>query len=910
VSGATTVDGARRLLGTKLHAPRRRRRLVPRRRLTDRLASDHRPALTLVSAPAGFGKTTLLSDWFESAQPTGSSNAAWLSLDAGDSDPARFGAYLVEALRPIVSIAGAEAAAQNSQALHAVVAALLDDLGIVDTEIVLVVDDYHWIDDIEIHEAVSFLVDHAPSNFHLVVATRSDPPLPLARWRASGDLLEIRAADLRFTTDEAAAYFHDSMDLHLTPADVGALETRTEGWIAALQLAALSLQGREDIAAFIDTFTGDDRFVLDYLLEEVLERQPDAVRRFLLETSVLERLNGPLCDAVTGTSGGKARLEQLDRSNLFLVPLDDRRHWYRYHHLFADVVRARLLDEDPQLMPQLHRRASDWYDAHHEPSEAISHAMAGGHVERAAQLIEVVAPAMRQSRQEGTLRRWLEALPDEVFADRPVLAIALAAARMATGDTKGVESLLRLVEVALERSAPAPIVFDLELFDRLPAQVSVLRAALALLAGDAAGTIRHATRALELVEATDHYRRASANALLALAHWTAGDLDTAVRRYTEAIDGLIAVDHLADMLGCSLALADIQIAQGRLLDATRTFESGLRWTSEHLGLRGAADMHVGLSEVLIERNLLDDADDHLQRSKELGEAAGLPQHAYRWRVTMARLRRARGDLSGALALIEEAAPRYDTDFSPPVRPVAAMRVRVQLALGDLDSARAWAARCGLTVDDELSYVHEYEHITLARVLIAGSVAEHTADGLNKAHQLLARLLAAATAGSRTGSIIEILILQAAAHVACCNTAAAVAALDEALRHAETEGHVRLFLHAGPEVTGLLRSVASRESATPHARRVLAGVDATVDATARAASAARVAPRARTGLVDDLSPRERDVLRLLRSDLSGPAIARELHISLNTLRSHTKSIFTKLGATNRREALRLAAEHGV
>lgn len=902
MSGATTPDGARRLLGTKLHAPRRRRRLVSRRRLTERLGTDQRPALTLVSAPAGFGKTTLLSDWFEAEQSSGATAAVWLSLDAGDSDPARFGAYLVAALQPVVPVAAADAASEHGQSLQSVAAALLDDLGPVTTEITLVVDDYHWIDSIEIHEAVSFLVDHAPPAFHLVMATRSDPPLPLARWRASGDLLELRAADLRFTIDEAAAYFHDSMDLDLTPTHVGALEARTEGWIAALQLAALSLQGRKDVAAFIDTFTGDDRFVLDYLLEEVLERQPDTVRHFLLKTSVLDRLNGALCDAVTGSSGGRATLEQLDRSNLFLVPLDDRRHWYRYHHLFADVLRARLLDEDPQLLPELHRRASDWYDAHQEPSEAIRHAMAGGQVERAAELIEVVAPALRQSRQEGTLRRWLEALPNEVFADRPVLAIALVGARMATGDTRGVERLLRMVESALERTAPAPIVFDLELYQRLPAQVSVLRGGLALLGGDAAGTIHHATRALELVDASDHYRRGSATALLALAHWTAGDLDTAVSRYTEAIDDFIAADHIADMLGCSLALADIQMVQGRLSDATRTFESGLRWTMEHPGLRGAADMHVGLSEVLIERNLLDDAGDHLQRSKELGEAVGLPQHAYRWRVTMARLSRARGDLARALELIEEAAPRYDTDYSPPVRPVAAMRVRVQLALGELGSACAWADQSGLTAADELRYVQEYEHITLARVLIARYVSEHSAAELEDAERLLDRLLAAAMQGSRTGTVIEILILQAAAHHARRDSAAAVVALDAALRHAEAEGHIRLFLHAGPGVTALLRAVASRETASPHARRVLAAVDA--DATETPTQ------RPRTALVDELSPRELDVLRMLRSDLSGPEIARELHVSLNTLRSHTKSIFTKLGATNRREALRLAIEHGV
>jgi LuxR family maltose regulon positive regulatory protein len=352
-------------------------------------------------------------------------------------------------------------------------------------------------------------------------------------------------------------------------------------------------------------------------------------------------------------------------------------------------------------------------------------------------------------------------------------------------------------------------------------------------------------------------------------------------------------------------LADIQIAQGKLTDAKRTFDTGLRWTAEHPGLRGAADMHAGLSEVLIERNLLDDASIHLETSNELGESAGLPQHPYRWRVVMARLRRALGDIDGALELIEEAAPLYDTDFSPPVRPVAAIRARVQLANGDLDAAHQWTIDCGLSPDDELSYVHEYEHITLARVLLAS----HADGEIDDAVRLLDRLLAAAATGSRTGIAIEVQILQATAHAARGDTAAAVAALEKALLQAAPEGHIRLFLHAGPAVTALLRAVTSRADATPHARRVHAAIDVAASPHRSVGSdESRQPPR--SGLVEPLSGRELDVLRLLRSDLSGPEIARELHVSMNTLRTHTKSIYTKLGATSRREALRRAGECGL
>jgi LuxR family maltose regulon positive regulatory protein len=487
--------------------------------------------------------------------------------------------------------------------------------------------------------------------------------------------------------------------------------------------------------------------------------------------------------------------------------------------------------------------------------------------------------------------------------DRPVLALSLVGARMATGATNGVERLLELVESSLQRPTPPPVVFDHVMFAALPAQVAVQRAGLALLAGDIDRTIAHASHALGLIDDTDHLRRGSATALLALAHWTSGDLATAERLYTDAIGALIAAGHLADMLGCSLALADVQLAQGRLSDATRTFESGLRWTIDNPSLRGAADMHVGLGEVCIERNDLDGAARHLATSTELGDAAGLPQHAFRWRVTTARLCRARGDLDRALELIDEATPLYDTDFSPPVRPVAALRARVQLARGDLAAARRWADERGFAADDALSYVCEFEHITFARVLIARAAAEHDAGLLDDACSLLDRLLVAAEAGARTGSMIEILILQAAAHQTHRDRPAAIAALTAALRHAEADGHVRLFLHAGPGVTELLRSIVADDRAPRNGRAILA---ATEGAGAPPVPS-RPAPRA---LVDELSPRELDVLRLLRSDLSGPDIARELIVSLNTVRTHTKNIYMKLGVTNRREAVRRAAELGL
>ena len=467
-------------------------------------------------------------------------------------------------------------------------------------------DDYHVIERPHIQEGMAFLIDHLPPQVHLVVAGRADPALPLARLRARGELVEIRAADLRFTPDEAAAYLNEAMGLDLTAEDINTLETRTEGWIAALQLAALSMQDRDDVAGFIAGFAGDDRFVVDYLVGEVLQRQPDDVRTFLLQTSVLSGLTGSLCDAVTGQDGGEARLEALERANLFLVPLDDQRRWYRYHHLFADVLRAHLLDEAPDLVPELHRRASDWCEAHDDRAEAIRHAMAAGDTERAATLVELAAPELQRNRQDATVRGLLEALPAEVFANRPVLTMHYIGARMVTGDVTGVEERLDEVERWLDAPSPDLVVVDDEELARLPAHIAMYRAGLALLHGDREGTIAHARRSVGLRRDDDHMGRAAAAALAGLADWSDGDLAAAADGYAEAVAGMEAAGNLADVLGCSLGLADMQTAQGRLRDARSTLEHGLQVASNPGGptLRGTVDMHVALAEVHYERDSL------------------------------------------------------------------------------------------------------------------------------------------------------------------------------------------------------------------------------------------------------------------------------------------------------------------
>jgi LuxR family transcriptional regulator, maltose regulon positive regulatory protein len=868
----------------------------------------------LVSAPAGFGKTTLLSEWLAAgpAALAGERLAAWLSLDRADNDPASFWAYVIAALRTVASGVGESALAlldaPQPAPIETVLTMLLNDLGAVAAEIVLVLDDYHVIDAQEVQDGMAFLLDHLPPQLHVVIAGRADPALPLARLRARGELAEIRAAELRFTRDEAAAYLNGMMGLRLTAQDVAALEARTEGWIAALQLAALSMQGRDDVAGFIAGFAGDDRYVVDYLAEEVLARQPEPVQAFLLQTSILVRLSGPLCDAVTGQGGGKAMLAALDRGNLFLIPLDDRRRWYRYHHLFADVLQARLLDEQPGLVPDLHRRASAWYEQNGEQPAAIGHALAAGDFERAADLVELAIPAMRRTRQEAKLRGWLEVLPGEVVQVRPVLSVYFAGVLLISGELEGVEGRLRDAERWLEPAtgdcdqpqvpSAEMVVTDEEEYRRLPATIQLYRAGQALARADAPGTVRHAQRAIELALDDDHLCRSSAAGLLGLVYWGSGNLEAGHRAYSACVEGLRRAGFVADVLGCSIALADIRITQGRLGEALRTFEQALQLAGEQGGprLRGTADMYVGMSEIARERDDLRAAAQLLLRSQELGEHTGLPQNRYRWRVAMARVRETEGDPRGALDLLNEAERLYVSDFFPNVRPVPALKARIWITQRRISEACSWARDQGLSVDDDLSYLREFEHITLARLLLARYQGERARPSLREAARLLERLLLAAEAGGRTGRVIEILVLRALTHQALGDMPTALAAFERAVTLAEPEGYVRVFADEGPPIAAPLKAVANQGTRRHYARQLLAAL-----------SGARHNRPTEQGLIEPLSERELDVLRLLATELDGPAIARELMVSLNTMRTHTKNIYAKLAVTNRRAAVRRAAE---
>jgi LuxR family maltose regulon positive regulatory protein len=900
------------LLATKLHVPRLRRASVARGRLTERLQRGAGARLTLISAPAGFGKTTLLAEW-AALRPDAEHSVAWVSLDEGDGAPVSFWTYIVSALDGVAPGVGLRALSllreSRPRPIEVVVAALLNDLSALQRHIGLILDDYHTVEGPDLEPGMSYLLEHLPAQLRLVIATRADPALPLARLRARGELVEIRAADLRFTAAEATEYLHQSMGLDLAAHEIATLEGRTEGWIAALQLAALSMQGRDDVAGFIAGFAGDDRYIVDYLAEEVLQRQPERVRTFLLRTSILGRLTGSLVDAVTGQDGGRGMLESLERGNLFLVALDDRRQWYRYHHLFADVLRSRLLDERPEDVARLHQRAADWFEEHGQRADAVRHALAAGGVERAADLIELAIPETSRARQEATLRSWLEALPVDLLRTRPVLSNAYAGSFLVRGETEGIEEHLRIAERWLEAAAnaqdgmppPGMVVIDEQAYRELPAGVAIHRAGQASLLGDQAGAMAHARRALELVGEDAYQARGAAAALLGITCWATGDLGAAERHCRDAIGDLQRAGFHSDALGLAIKLADIQAAQGRLGDAFATYERGRQLSIDHGAppLRGTADMLVGLSAICRERDDLEAARRYLHESRGLGEHSALPQDPYRSRVALALIRQSEGDLDDALGLLEAAERLYDGDYSPDVRPVGATRARLLVARDRLAEAGAWARSRGLSLDHELSYVREFEHATLARVLLAQAVRDRARGAMTGILEFLGRLLKAAEQGDRAGAAIDILVVRSLVHQAAGDTTAAIGSLEQALGLAEPEGYVRIFLDEGPPMVTLLERAARGPRASAYASRLLSGPGP-------------LQPRAAVAqlLIEPLSERELEVLHLLASDLTGPAIAGELVVSLPTVRTHTRNVYTKLGVNNRMAAVRRASELGL
>jgi LuxR family maltose regulon positive regulatory protein len=884
---------------TKLRTPRPRPNLVARPRLREVLAAGEGRALTLVSAPAGFGKTTLLAEWLE-AHATGDRSVAWVSVDESDNDPARFLAYLVTALQTAGEGIGEGllASLRSPQPPHveAVVGTLVNELADLPREITIVFDDYHLIDSDAVHEAVTFLIEHLPENARLVIAGRTDPPLPLPKLRARDQITEIRAADLRFTTEEAPAFLVEAMGLALSPRDVAALEEITEGWVAALQLAALSMRDREDVSGFVEAFSGSNRHVLDFLAEEVLERQPTIVREFLLRTSVLGSMSAPLCDALTDRSDGQEMLERLERDNLFVVALDDERIWYRYHHLFADFLRGRLGHERPELTGELRLRASGWYEDHGYLAEAIGHALSAPAHERAACLIERgIKEAW--SRGEGpTVLGWLEALPVGAKRSRPRLITEHALALVLTGRPNDTESLLQEAERA---ASEATIEKDRRYLLGL---ASAIRSWRARLQGDAHESVELARQALSLLPDEEAPHRNFAAVCLGEALRTIGDLSAASEAFAEAAEIGRAAGYVDGTLTGMVLHARVQAERGRLREAEVAFRRVLRFvTEEGFELLPAAGVvHIGMGVLLYERNDLDGAESELNRGMQLAERAREVSSLVWAYITLSQVKRTREDEVGAFEIAHEAervARASGADLQIGI--AGAWMTRLRLARGDLAEAVAFEQERAANAHDAADAVRVVDRMTSARLL-------HAQGRHREALPLLERLREEAEGAGRTGDLIEILVLRALALWASDQKEQAVSTLTRALTLAEPEGYVRTFVDEGPAMADLLsatleaRQRGRLDTANLLPARYLAKLLATLaQETSGAPSDARLA--------EPPSERELEVLALIAAGESNPEIARKLFVSTSTVKTHINRLYRKLGARSRTQAVARARE---
>ncbi|HEX2182799.1 MAG TPA: LuxR C-terminal-related transcriptional regulator [Rubrobacteraceae bacterium] len=889
----------RQLLRAKLYVPRGRADAVPRPRLYERLDEGVRRELTVVSAPAGFGKTTLLADWsWRSELPV-----AWVSLDERDDDPVRFFLYLIAAIETVRDGFGETTRAflSSGEAFEPVLTALSNEILESPRDFVLVLDDYHSIRSPTIHDALAYLLDHAPPPIHLVVSGRESPPLPLARLRARGRLTELRAPDLRFTLEEAADFLGRTMGLDLSGERVATLERGTEGWIAGLQLAAHALRGQED--GPVEALAGSARHVFDYLADEVLSRQPEDVREFLLKTSIVETLNGPLCEALTDTSDGQEMLERLERANLFLVPLDEGGRYYRYHHLFAAFLRERLRRVRPDAIRELHSRAGLWYESDGCLAGAVEHALAAEDFDRAADLIEEETSIVRRTYVDTSLLlRWLGTLPDRLVRHRLELSLLYAWALVHSGQLESAERRLRDTEegVGLDAGASPAGLSDRE--RTMLGEICIIRARMAAMRENAPLTTEFCNRALDLLPEDDLRRRGDVALDLGHAYCSVGDITAASEAFARAATTGRSVDDLRTALFALRYGASLEIIRGNLRRAEDLLLHGRRLAeSRPDGVPSVAGIiHTGMGELLYERGELDEARQLLETGVHHGRQSGEAKILVYGYVNLARVLMARGDAEGAHSLLREAG-----SLTPRWPLIWAWQARFHLAQGDVRSAARWAREYGAT-QDYLSYPRHFERITMARVLLGEGRTDEAVDSLR-------RLLEDARSEGRTAHEIELLALLALARERRDNSGEALDHLERALALAEPEGFVSLFVDEGPPMAALLSGLLRRRRRREDASRNGGPVEYAAELLGRFAVRAPAGggpPVAQLPGLEPLSERELEVLRLLAAGRSNPQIARELYLAVGTIKAHVHRIYGKLLVKNRTEAVARSRQLGL
>lgn len=904
------------LLFSKLQIPLLRTPFVARQRLIAHLdealprANAWQRALTLISAPAGYGKTTLLCHWLSGiAHPV-----AWLSLDENDNDPTRFLTYLLAALQQIAPDLGSglgdllEASAltaAGSTPVDSALTALLNELAAVPEPFVLVLDDYHLVDNGRVHDALAFLLDNRPPQLHLVIATRADPPLPVARLRAQGRLTELHAKDLAFVAGETATFLKDVMELELTAEQILSLAQRTEGWIAGLQLAGLALQGTaqareivqpsvadprpDTVSAFIQAFTGSHRFILDYLTEEVVNGQSEEIQAFLLRTAVLDRLTAPLCDALTGRTDSQQILERLDAANLFIIPLDEERCWYRYHHLFADLLRQRLHREQPSLVPELHGQASSWYEEQRLLPDAVQHALCAENIERTATLVEQSGWDMLMRGELNLLLRWLEAIGPALH-DHPWLSIFKSWALTLTGQWESVEPSLPAIGHHSSGSMPADA-------GQMRGHIAAIRAYAAAALGEPGHAVHLAQQALDFLPESDQAIRSVVTMTLGTARRLTGDLTGAKHTLEEAARSGRAAGNTYLALGALSSLADLLFTEGRLHRSAAAYNEMLQLAVQPSGrpLPAAGMAYFGQGMIDYEWNQLQRAEEHIELAVRLCRQWGNIATLAGSYVMLFRVRQAQGRVGKAGAALLEAARLAQTQVLAPRATswVTAFQVHWWLAQRDLEAASHWAAHCGLNIDDDISYLRQKEYLALTRVFL--SCAEY-----DKAAALAGHLLEMAQSAGQTGTLIETLLLQTLILQARGEIPQALVLLQSALSLAEPEGYIRTFVDEGRPLARLLRQTVTGGEAAGYAAILLAAFDEQSMPTTTAT----------TALVEPLSERELQVLRLIVAGLSNREIAEELVIAISTVKSHINNIYGKLDVKRRTQAIARSQELGL
>jgi LuxR family maltose regulon positive regulatory protein len=857
--------------------------------LIERLNEGLYRKLTLISAPAGFGKTTLVSEWIaDCGRPV-----AWVSLDERDDDPSRFLTYLIAALQTIDANIGRGLAGglQSFQPLQAftetTLTILLNEISNVSENFILVLDDYHVIESKDVNDALAFFLKQSPSQMHVVIATRQDPDLPLARMRAQGTLTELRAADLRFTLTEAAGFLNQVMSLNLSEEDISSLETRTEGWIAGLQLAALSLQGHKDTASFIKSFTGSHHFVLDYLVEEILDQQSESIQNFLLRSSILDRMCGTLCDAVVcdPAASGQATLEYMEHANLFIIPLDNDRRWYRYQHLFADLLRQRLHQRagfssgnDGIDQGELHRRASQWYEDNGFEIEAFHHAAAANDIDRADRLIEGKGMPLHYRGAIVPVLHWLETLPTEVIDHRPSLWVKYASATMLSGDPLAVESKLLAAEAGFLRLEPDDKRRDLE------GQIAGLRALVALSQNDFETTMVQSQLAMELLSPDNLAVRTSINFSVGYAYLFKGDRANASRAFTEVLSAGKSSGNFMFTIAAAVSLGSIQEAENQLHQAAETYRQILQMVGDPLHM-AASEAYYGLARRFYEWNDLDEAERNCHQAAQLAQQIEC-MSPIPYELLNARVKLARGDVSGAADIIKrtcECVPQQNLEEKLPE--IAATQVLTLIRQGRLEEAAQLAQKQELPV-------------SMARVHLANGDA-------SAALALLEPLARQAEEKGSPNEQLNMLVLQAVAYYENGETNRAVQMLGKALKMAEAGGFIRTFIDEGPPMARLLTQAATQGFMPDYTTRLLAVFD-----HRGSVPEIRTISNANLPLIESLSPRELDVLRLIAGGLSNREISERLFLALSTVKGHSRIIFDKLQVQRRTEAVAKARELGL